>query len=809
MRTKNLLVTLSVLFCQNVLAQTSDPINRTYSVSGYRYWFDQSAAVHTGAYSRGTVSLDARGLEEGFHALHLQVVDNTGEVSPTRTSFFKLITSDEAFKSYAIKNVRYWFDMNDTPREVAYSGGTSIIQVDNLIEGFHTLHYQVVDDKGEVSPTRTSFFRLVTSDEAFKSYAIKNVRYWFDMNYAPREVVYSGGASIIQVDNLLEGFHTLHYQVVDDKGEVSPTRTSFFRLLTSDAASKDNDVATVRYWTEQDMDNVKTSDFVGGTSILDLSQTSEGTHTLYYQVITNKGEASSVGISPFERYIYDIYISEDTEYADSTIRNTPLLTSTPDLKMHYRTDDVTVRGHLTIDEGASLSLGKFVQTGNWGSQNNSEKFTQAGAEYYHLTTLVNDGEMHADSVILKQSLYRDRWYYFSLPFNTNVGDIRVLDGTTWALRRYDSNRQANGNAPEVWATLNDNDVLEAGKGYAIQQTGAGTDTTVVLTFSAINDAQKEAIFTAKDVENPLQEYASASVQNRSWNFIGNPYPSFYDTRYLDTDGTFIVWNGDGYTAYSLVDDDYVLMPFEAFFIQKPQDIASITFSKEGRQHVPAFQDCSSQRSSLLNTENQTSRRILNFELSNGVQTDQCRIVINEQASVNYEIGRDAPKFMEQEPRIPQVYSEASGVEYAINERPLGDGVAMLSVYLPADGTYTLKLEQPTDSIVLVDKANDTSVDLYQEDYTFTAKTGAYKSRFLISLTGNVTGITPITTQDAGGLKVVGNTLMLDYVSPADVTIYTPDGKTVYNGTIVTDKLILPRGIYIVKANDEVTKVAVR
>jgi hypothetical protein len=121
----------------------------------------------------------------------------------------------------------------------------------------------------------------------------------------------------------------------------------------------------------------------------------------------------------------------------------------------------------------------------------------------------------------------------------------------------------------------------------------------------------------------------------------------------------------------------------------------------------------------------------------------------------------------------------------------------------------LKLEQPTDSIVLVDKANDTSVDLYQEDYTFTAKTGAYKSRFLISLTGNVTGITPITTQDAGGLKVVGNTLMLDYVSPADVTIYTPDGKTVYNGTIVTDKLILPRGIYIVKANDEVTKVAVR
>jgi hypothetical protein len=358
MRSKNILVFLSVLFCQNVLAQTSDPINRTYSISGYRYWFDQSTAVHTGAYSRGTVSLDARGLEEGFHALHLQVVDNTGEVSPTRTSFFKLITSDEAFKSYAIKTVRYWFDMN----------------------------------------------------------------------YAPKEVAYSGGSSIIQVDNLLEGFHTLHYQVVDDKGEVSPTRTSFFRLLTS--APTNNEVVGVRYWTEQDENNVKTADFVGGTSILDLSQTTEGTHTLFYQVFADNGMISSVGVSPFERYIYDIYISETTEYADSTIRNNSLLSSVPDLKLHYRTDDVAVRGHLTVNEGANLSLGKFVQTANWGCRNNSDKYAQGGSDYYHPTTLINEGVMHADSVIVKQRLYRDRWHFISLPFNTKVEDIRVADGTS-------------------------------------------------------------------------------------------------------------------------------------------------------------------------------------------------------------------------------------------------------------------------------------------------------------------------------------------------------------------------------------------
>jgi hypothetical protein len=807
MRSKNILVILSVLFCQNVLAQTSDPINRTYSISGYRYWFDQSTAVHTGAYSRGTVSLDARGLEEGFHALHLQVVDNTGEVSPTRTSFFKLITSDEAFKSYAIKTVRYWFDMNYAPKEVAYSGGSSIIQVDNLLEGFHTLHYQVVDDKGEVSPTRTSFFKLITSDEAFKSYAIKKVRYWFDMNYAPKEVAYSGGTSIIQVDNLLEGFHTLHYQVVDDKGEVSPTRTSFFRLLTS--APTNNEVVGVRYWTEQDENNVKTADFVGGTSILDLSQTTEGTHTLFYQVFADNGMISSVGVSPFERYIYDIYISETTEYADSTIRNNSLLSSVPDLKLHYRTDDVAVRGHLTVNEGANLSLGKFVQTANWGCRNNSDKYAQGGSDYYHPTTLINEGVMHADSVIVKQRLYRDRWHFISLPFNTKVEDIRVADGTTMLLRKYDSNMQANNKAAESWVEMSDNDVLEAGKGYIVRQTRADEDSTAELTFCALNDAQKENIFTAADVEVPLQEYASESVQNQSWNFVGNPYPSFYDTRYMNSDGTFIVWNGDGYTAYSLVDDDYVLMPFEAFFMQKPQVIGSVTFGKEGRQHTPLTPMSDTQPTHAFDAANRTSRRILNFDLSYGEHSDRCRIVVNEQASINYEIGRDAAKFMEQEPRIPQLYSESSGVQYAINERPLDDGVAMLSVYLPVSGEYTLKLEQPADSVMLVDTETDKTVDLCQTEYTFYAEAGTYKSRFLISLTGSVTGIAPITTTDEGCLRVVGKTLIFDYASRKTVSVYTPDGKTVYYGLIASGKLSLPGGVYFVRVNDKVTKVVTR
>jgi len=128
---------------------------------------------------------------------------------------------------------------------------------------------------------------------------------------------------------------------------------------------------------------------------------------------------------------------------------------------------------------------------------------KTGADYYHPTTLLNNGKMRADSVIVKQSFYRDRWHFVSLPFNVNVSDIGVPEGTYYALRTYDGEARALGEMTETWRNLGRNDKMEAGQGYIVQLTRESDEKTAELIFKSVNDPQKNNIFTTADVTATL------------------------------------------------------------------------------------------------------------------------------------------------------------------------------------------------------------------------------------------------------------------------------------------------------------------
>jgi len=791
--------------------QASDETFKDYTIKSVRYWFDKDYTPREVAYTSGVSNIDVSALEEGFHTLHYQVIDSKGESSPSRTSsFFRLQSNDETFKDYAIKTVRYWFDKDYTPREVAYTSGVSNIDVSAFEEGFHTLHYQVIDSKGESSPSRTSsFFRLQSNDETFKDYAIKTVRYWFDKDYTPREVAYTSGVSNIAVSSLEEGFHTLHYQVIDSKGESSPTRTSsFFRLQPVTEKFKDYKVQTVRYWYDNDVTTVKTEAYDSGIKTLDLSHLGEGQHTLCYQVITDDGQVSPARSVSIDRRLYDIYVSQPTIYSADIIDADPLYAQKPDLKLHYQTDNQDVRGHLTIDAGTTLSLGKFVQTSHWGSKNDGNKYTKAGAEYYHPTTLLNNGFARADSVIIKHDLYRDRWHFISLPFNANVSDIVVPGDTYWALREYDGEARAAGQMTETWKNLYNGDQMEAGRGYILQLTKDGQDKTSCFTFKALNDTKKNSIFTADDVTTQLLEHQSEFAHNRSWNLVGNPYPCFFDTRCISQEGNIIVWNGNGYSAYSLSDDNYVLMPFEAFFIQKPLNADAITFEKDGRQHTHEAEGKSAARRKI-DTVKASNRKILNFTVTDGIDTDRARVVINEQASSNFEIGRDAPKFMETQPQSVQLYSSESGVDYAINERPEDDGIMAFSVYAPTEGNYSFTIEGDADNMTVTDTETGLSWNLADGDYQFTATEGMHKNRLLVSLTGRTTAISNIDASEDGGIQVYGSLLLFHFPSAKHVKVYSLDGRMLYNEVTCQSSLKVAQGVYVVDIEGKIIKTMVK
>ena len=71
----------------------------------------------------------------------------------------------------------------------------------------------------------------------------------------------------------------------------------------------------------------------------------------------------------------------------------------------------------------------------------------------------------------------------------------------------------------------------------------------------------------------LNNYSAKHQQNANWNFVGNPYNANYDILSqlvaLGIESPIAVWNGTGYSTYTPGIDNYVLQPFETFFIQIP------------------------------------------------------------------------------------------------------------------------------------------------------------------------------------------------------------------------------------------------
>ena len=665
----------------------------------------------------------------------------------------------------------------------------------------------------------------------YEDYTPVTMRYWFDKDYATAtELPYASGTTAIDINDLTAGFHTLHYQVIDNHGASTGVRfcTFFIPERSMKTLDRDYHFATIRYWFDNDMATLKSETWTDGAQVLNLSYLSEGEHTMHYQLITADGQVSPVHTTTVNRWLYDIYVCQWTEYGDSLVTNDKLFAQRPDLKLHYLLDDTNVRGHLTVDEGTTLSLGKYIQTANWGMQHNSSMYAKTGEDYYHPTTLLNmGGHMRADSVMVKQRLYRDRWHYLSLPFNARVSDIGVPIGTYYALRGYDGETRALGEMTDTWTNLRKDDQMEAGRGYIVQLTRESSDKTAELTFKAINDTKKNDIFTTTDVVIALEEHKAEFSHNRSWNLVGNPYPSFYDSRYIDHDGIIIVWNGNGYTAYSLTDDSYILMPFEAFFIQKPLQANVLVFGKDGRQHSNEVLPRAARRRKAKTLEN---RDILNFvltsvasdlksdaieykDLQSETPQDRSRVVINEHASMSYEQDKDAPKFMAERPQAPQLFSVESGVQYAINERPMGDGQIVFSLYTPSDGEYRFSLVgnafKRYDKATVLDTKTGSIWNLADGDYVFNATEGMNNARLVVSLNGETTAITQINAYGDGEIKVIDGQLVFSFMREKHIKVFGLDGRILFNDAVSHASIKVSHGIYLVEVDGKTTKIMVK
>ena len=365
----------------------------------------------------------------------------------------------------------------------------------------------------------------------------------------------------------------------------------------------------------------------------------------------------------------------------------------------------------------------------------------------------------AASTLQYYSSYRN-WNYVCMPFDVKRSDIKMLSNSGIAVRYYDSESRATNGASGNWKDVPADSVLHMGKGYIFR-----TSEYVFVEFPATEETHN-AIFRSEAVTTPLVQYPAVESANAGWNFVGNPYPCYYDIYHMDFAAPITVWNisNSTYSAYSAADDEFVLMPSQAFFVQKPELVDAITFQPAGRQ-INKTIDHSALAMRRAARSKQVQRKLVDVALTCADRTDRTRVVVNANASDDFCADNDAVKMMAYE-GTPQIYTIAGADQLAVNEGAHRDGSVALGMYLPADDAYTIAVDRDELGAKLLDYGVEVEMP-----YTFSAAEGYLDDRFTLTFEAPTTGINTVATD-----------------ADADNAIYTIDGRRV-NSTA-------QKGIYI-------------
>ena len=479
-------------------------------------------------------------------------------------------------------------------------------------------------------------------------------------------------------------------------------------------------------------------------------------NTSYYPFYSTSGVTLYVPEYAMVSYKLDNYWSKFTKVEPNP--------NTPDKVNIYKKLELTSNARIPnspdiyIGKGGSLivngdnaqAFGKYTQYMNIGETSSSlisrcKEMTSTSSQF--------------DFFIGATSGY-GYWYYLCMPFDVKRSDIILPEGTAIAVRYYDSESRATNGASGNWKDVSADAVLQTGKGYIFRSSKEGD-----VGFPATEETHN-AIFRSEAITTPLVEYAAEESANAGWNLVGNPYPCFYDIYYMDFAAPITTWDVDNrtYKAYSATDDNFVLTPLQAFFVQKPSLVEAITFQPAGRQ-INKTIDHSALAMRRAARSKQVQRKLVDVALTCTDRTDRTRVVVNANASDDFCADNDVVKMMAYE-GTPQIYTIAGADQLAVNEGAHRSGSVALGMYLPADDVYTIAIDRNELGAKLLDYGVEVEMP-----YTFSAAEGYADDRFTLTFETTTTGINTVATD-----------------AKTDDAIYTIDGRRVSN----TDK----KGIYI-------------
>lgn len=386
-----------------------------------------------------------------------------------------------------------------------------------------------------------------------------------------------------------------------------------------------------------------------------------------------------------------------------------------------------------------------------------------------------------------------RWYFFCFPFDVTIANCEYPGQYAW--RYYDGSIRAlfgSGGWQDVTG-----ETLNARQGYAFQSSVNGT---LVVKF-------EHPTFGGERPED-LIAHICENAANASWNFLGNPYSSFYDFLEEDFTSPVTLWNGTSYTAYRPGDDECHLQPYEAFFVQKPDNTSEINFEPERRETYRQSQYKRTHRAMARRAQGiNPERRLINLEILNGEEKiDRTRVVLNEKASREYEIECDAAKFLSTDAPA-QIFSVEKGEMMAINERPQKGDIRLGYVAQKA-GTLSISAPRMDMPMVLVDNKLGITFDLSIGAYEFTTDAGTFNDRFTLRESAEATAINTITAKTGVCIGKQDGGISIGGAEGKTISVYTTGGAQAAQHT-GNGFISLGSGVYVVSVDGMSAKVRVK
>ena len=243
---------------------------RAQSLRTCRYWFDRDfgdAVTTSFNGNSGQLQLNVDALPERLHTLHLQVADSSLNWGPTKSYLFM------KNEDYSQENLSYrcWFDQDyDSSVSENLVNGTLLLDVSGLRSGMHTLHLMF---EGSTKTSTKNYLFMKPEDYSFVSY-----RCWFDQDYDNCVIESFGdGPFLLDVSGLKSGMHTLHLMF---EGSTKTSTKNYLFMKPEDYS-----FVSYRCWFDYDYNigNQQTGSLESGTMLLDVSDLSNGIHTMHIQ----------------------------------------------------------------------------------------------------------------------------------------------------------------------------------------------------------------------------------------------------------------------------------------------------------------------------------------------------------------------------------------------------------------------------------------------------------------------------------------------------------------------------------------------